>query len=80
MSVWVVLSLTLMIAALFRWAVGLWGYSGNPSDIFSFALASTVAHLRMQRTSIAAHVWRLRGAKTLDGGHDKSAYHALVLS
>ncbi|KAH0558580.1 hypothetical protein GP486_004769 [Trichoglossum hirsutum] len=30
-SQWVVLPLVLMIAGLFRWAVGLWGYSGFES-------------------------------------------------
>lgn len=30
-SQWVILPLTLMVAGLFRWAIGLWGYSGESS-------------------------------------------------
>lgn len=38
-SQWVLIPLILMIAGLFRWSIGLWGYSGKLNrHLFSFSL------------------------------------------
>ena len=73
-SQWELLPLILMVAGLFRWAAGLWGYSGESQwqSCSSFRKANVA---RLQQT---AHVWRLRGPAPLDGDHDTFADFTMV--
>ena len=63
-SQWILLPLTLMVAGLFRWATGLWGYSGRMSSYRKPEYL--LSYCRVPNTS---HVWRLRGSTALDGDH-----------
>lgn len=73
-SQWVVLPLILMAVGLFRWAAGLWGYSGK----LCFT-ASLLQSLNVNRLPKPTYARRLRSSKTLDGNYDAVTDITVVL-
>lgn len=62
-SQWVLIPLILMIVGLFRWIVGLWGYSGTHPDRSSMSLTYDVKVLRSHQCMVISRLrdtgWRL---------------------
>lgn len=67
--------MVLLATSLFKWATGLWTYSGMAALPFGIGFVLTNF-----RVSVSTNVWRLRGTETLDGSHHSFTHLQMVFS